>query len=180
MLIPFHLLSWSNKKLHLHLFEFTHSENKLSRNNFISKCFPDLSNSKRDFHSSCFLYIQEVYKNSLGSFWAKVDNISVFTNATHLCTEHQVELSYISPVSCSRYRTYYFTIQDELFNSLKIILFKSIIHSLRNFCNFCFVSKNIRIRLSELLVIERVSKFLASFLYLFFNLIFNLCNIVFE
>src|SRR5215469_14599023 len=47
---PVEFCTGLNKKLHFHLFKFAHSENKLSRNYFVSKRLAYLSNSKRHFH----------------------------------------------------------------------------------------------------------------------------------
>ena len=38
----FQLVARLNKKLQFHLFAFVHSENKLTANNFITKCFTNL------------------------------------------------------------------------------------------------------------------------------------------
>src|SRR5207237_1378505 len=37
--VPVHFSSGLHEKLHFHLFEFAHPENKLSCNNFIAECF---------------------------------------------------------------------------------------------------------------------------------------------
>src|SRR5215213_1820654 len=46
MLVPFFLRSGTNKKLHFHLLKLSHSKDKLPRNNFISKRFSYLCNTK--------------------------------------------------------------------------------------------------------------------------------------
>ena len=96
---PVEFRSRSHKKLHFHLFKFTHSENKLSCNNFVTKSFPNLCNSERDFHASGFLHVKVVHKNSLGSFWTKVNFRSSFCGCSYFCCKHQVKLSNICPVS---------------------------------------------------------------------------------
>src|SRR5699024_8413091 len=63
-LVPFLLCTGPDKKLHFHLFELTHPENELSCNNFVTECLAHLRNSKRYLHTSRFLNVQEVYKNS--------------------------------------------------------------------------------------------------------------------
>ena len=70
IIIPLYFFSRLNKELHFHLFKFTHSENELPGNYFIPKCFSGLRNSKRNFHSTGFLNIQKINKNTLGSFWS--------------------------------------------------------------------------------------------------------------
>ena len=57
ILKPFEFFSRTDKKLHLHLLKFSHSEDKLTCNNLISECLSDLSNTKWDFHSSGLLNI---------------------------------------------------------------------------------------------------------------------------
>ena len=70
---PLQLRAGANKKLHFHLLELAHAENKLAGNNLIPECFPDLSDAKRNFHATSFLHIQVVDENSLGRFRAKVN-----------------------------------------------------------------------------------------------------------
>src|ERR1051326_8623465 len=81
--IPLFLCSWTNEELHFHLFKLSHAKNKLPCYDLITKCFPYLCNSKRNFHSSGFLHIQEVHKNSLCSFWSEVNFIffSIFCSS---------------------------------------------------------------------------------------------------
>src|SRR5687767_6524563 len=54
-LVPLFLRTRPDKKLHFHLLEFTHPENKLPGNNFISECFAYLCNTKRNFKATGFL-----------------------------------------------------------------------------------------------------------------------------
>ncbi len=98
VLVPFHFFSWTNEKLHFHLFEFAHAKNKLTSNNFISEGFTNLGNPKGNLHSSCFLYVQEIYENTLRRFWTQINYRSIARNRTHLRREHQVELSNFCPV----------------------------------------------------------------------------------
>src|SRR4249920_1926888 len=66
--IPFFLCTGANEILHFHLFKFSHAENKLPGYDLISKGLSYLCNTKRNFQAPRFLYIQKVYKNSLGCF----------------------------------------------------------------------------------------------------------------
>src|SRR5574344_832775 len=95
---PFEFFTWTNKKLHFHLFKLSHSENKFSCNNLISKCFTNLSNSKWNFHTACFININEVYKDTLSGFWAQIYCISTFSYRAHLSREHQIKLTNICPI----------------------------------------------------------------------------------
>ena len=70
---PLHFLTRTNEELHFHLFEFAHTENKLTGNYLISKCFSDLSYTERNFHTTGFLHIEVVYKNTLSSLGAQID-----------------------------------------------------------------------------------------------------------
>src|SRR5664279_623570 len=65
---PFKFRSRLNKKLHLHLFKFSHPENELPGYYFIPECLTDLSNSKRYLHSSGLLNVQKIDKDSLCCF----------------------------------------------------------------------------------------------------------------
>ena len=72
MFEPFQFLTRTNEELHLHLFEFTHTENKLTSNDFISKGFTYLANTKRHLHSTGFLHIKEIDKNTLCRFRTEI------------------------------------------------------------------------------------------------------------
>src|SRR5690606_34423590 len=102
--IPLHLFTWLNKELHFHLLELTHSENKLTRYNLIAKCFSNLCYSKRNFHSSRFLYVKKVYKYSLCCFRTQINLACIFSQRPDFSREHQIELTYIGPVFCAGYR----------------------------------------------------------------------------
>src|SRR5688500_10592188 len=98
MLIPLLLCARTNKKLHFHLLKFPHAENELAGYNLIPECFSNLCNAKRNFHSSCFLHVQKVYKNSLCCFRPQINFIGFFTYTSYLSGEHKVELPHICPV----------------------------------------------------------------------------------
>src|SRR4029079_845634 len=87
-LIPFFLCTGTNKVLHLHLFKLSHAENKLSCYNFISECFSNLCDTKRNFQATCFLDIQKVYKDPLGCFGSQIDLIGFITYTSYLSAEH--------------------------------------------------------------------------------------------
>ena len=70
VIVPFHLRAGPNEKLHFHLFKFAHAENELAGHYFVSEGLSNLGNTKGDFHPTGFLYVQEVYKNTLSGFGA--------------------------------------------------------------------------------------------------------------
>src|SRR5688572_1882978 len=57
VIVPFHFSSGRNEILHFHLLEFTHSEDELTCNNFISKCLAYLRNAKRKLLPRGFLHV---------------------------------------------------------------------------------------------------------------------------
>src|SRR5690554_6695414 len=96
--VPLEFASRFYEILHFHLFKFAHTEYKLTCNDFISKCFSGLSNSKRNFHSTGFLDIKEVYKNPLSRFGTKINDTRVTGHGAQFSFKHKVELAYIRPV----------------------------------------------------------------------------------
>ena len=50
-----HLSAGFYEVLHFHLLKLTGAENKISWSDFVSECFSNLSNSKRNFSTSCQL-----------------------------------------------------------------------------------------------------------------------------
>jgi len=111
---PFELFTRTNEELHLHLFEFAHTENKLTGHNLITECLTDLGDTEWKFHSTSLLYIEEVYENSLCSFRTQIDFVGTFSYRTDFGLKHQVELTYFSPVAGTRDRTYDTGIENDL------------------------------------------------------------------
>ena len=59
------------------MFKLAHAEYKLTRYNFVSEGFANLSNTKRDFHAARFLDIQEVNEDTLCGFWTQINGTGV-------------------------------------------------------------------------------------------------------
>ncbi len=116
--IPLLLCTRSNKKLHFHLLKLTHAENKLTRDNFITKSFSDLCNTKGNFHSSGLLHIEKIDKNTLCRFGAQVYFVILVigrNSRTKLCSKHEIELTNIRPVACTTNRTFNLLFVDQFF-----------------------------------------------------------------
>src|SRR5690348_7587661 len=54
-----------DKILHLHLLEFTRSEDEITRRNFVAKCLADLRNAEGQLSTRGVQYICEIDKNPL-------------------------------------------------------------------------------------------------------------------
>src|SRR5690606_36766968 len=100
-----HLRAGADKELHLHLLKLPHTEDKLPGNDFISKGFSDLSDTKSHLHPRRLLHIEEIDKYPLGSFRPQVDGRRILCYRTHLGTKHQVELPYLGPIAGTGNRT---------------------------------------------------------------------------
>ena len=70
---PFHFFARTNKELHFHLFELTHTEDKLTGNDLVTESLTNLSNTERNLHTACLLYVQEVHKDTLSRFRTQVN-----------------------------------------------------------------------------------------------------------
>ncbi len=70
---PIQFRSRFYKELHLHLFELTHTEDELTGNNLITESLTNLGNTERYFHTTGFLHIQIVYKDTLCRFRTKIN-----------------------------------------------------------------------------------------------------------
>ena len=98
---PFKFSSRFYEELHFHLFELTHTEDELTCNDFVTESLTNLSDTERNFHTSCFLNIQVVYENTLSSFRTQIYFHCTVGSRSHFGREHQVELTYFSPVFSS-------------------------------------------------------------------------------
>ena len=169
LLIPFEICSGLHKKLHLHLFKFTHTEDKLTGNNFIPERLPCLRDAERNFHTTGLLHVQEIHKNTLCCFRAEINRTRLLTHRTQLCTEHQVKLTHIGPVARSTHRTGNFQIDNNLFYFLEIIRLQSRFETSIDLINFFLIIHHTRIRLTEHLLIK-IFKTTLRLLYFFRNL----------
>src|SRR5690606_35542681 len=82
--VPLHFFTGANKELHFHLFELTHTEDKLARHDFVTESFSGLCNSKWNLHAADFLYVQEVYKNTLSGFRTEIYGSGAISGRSHL------------------------------------------------------------------------------------------------
>src|SRR5256885_342732 len=119
--IPLLLSARTNKELHFHLFKLTHAEYKLASHDLIAEGLTDLGYSKRYFHTSCLLHVQEVDKNSLGGFGTQINNIGFITYASHLGGKHQVELAHFCPVTGAAHLAYDLVVFYYFLQTIKIV-----------------------------------------------------------
>ena len=114
LLEPFKFFTWTNKELHFHLFEFTHTENELTSHDFVTEGLANLGDTERNAHTACLLNIQEVNKDSLCCFRTQIHRHRAIGSAAHLGFEHQVKLANFSPVASATNRTHYFIVENNL------------------------------------------------------------------
>jgi len=122
---PVKLCSRFYEELHFHLFELTHTEDELTGNDLVTESLTNLCNTERNFHTTCFLYIQVVYENPLCSFRTKVNLHCSFGSRTHFGREHQIELTNFCPVLSTGDRAYDFFINDNLTKFFQIVIIQS-------------------------------------------------------
>ena len=114
VLEPFQLLTRTNEELHLHLLELAHTEDELTSDNLVAECLTNLRNSERNLHTARLLHVQEVHEDTLCGLRTKINLHCAVCRRTHLCREHQVELTYVGPVARAANRTNDLLIQDDL------------------------------------------------------------------
>jgi len=122
---PLQLSTRFYEELHLHLFKLTHTENELAGYNLVTESFTNLSDTERNLHTAGFLYIQVIDKNTLRCFRTKINLHGTIGSRTHFGGEHQIELTYFSPVLGSRNRTNNLFINDNLTKFIQIIVVQS-------------------------------------------------------
>ena len=98
ILEPFEVGIRFAEKFQFHLFKFPNTEDEVTRCNFVSERFPDLTNAERNFFPSGSLDVCEVYKNTLSRFWTQIQfRLRVFCNALE-SLKHQVELPNVGEI----------------------------------------------------------------------------------
>src|SRR6185436_12375511 len=82
--------------LHLHLFEFTGSKDKVTWRDLIAKRFADLRNAERQLAARGVQHVRKIDENALSSFGPEVSKcvgIVISRNGANGCLEHQVEFA---------------------------------------------------------------------------------------
>ena len=167
-----------DEELHLHLFEFPHTEDELTGHNLVPESLSDLGNSERNLHTSGLLHIEIVHEYALSSLRTEIYDICVIGSVSELGGEHKVELTHISPVFGAGNRADNFAVNDNLTQFSKVVCIQSISHPLAHSLDFSGVSKHIRIGLAEFLLIESLSEFLARLLHLLVVLFLKFGDII--
>ena len=178
---PVEFCSRLNEELHLHLFKLTHTEDELTCNNLVAECLSYLCDTKRKLHSPRLLYIQVVDENALCRLGTKIYLACTLGSSTHLCREHQVELTYVCPVTSTADRTYNFLVQDNLLHALQVNAALGIHHLLETMVQsiiFLLVLKNTGISCTELSLVKRVAEFFPGLVNFLLNLILVLGHLI--
>ena len=180
---PVQLSTGLNKELHLHLFEFAHTEDKLSGNNLVAESLTYLGNTEGQLHTTGFLYIQVVHKDTLSCLGTQVDGAGTIGCATHFGLEHQVELTYIGPVACPADGTDDSLVQDNLLHALQINATLSVHHllvALVQRIEFLLVFQNTCIGSTELGLVKGITEALLGLLDFFLDFILILCQLILD
>ena len=90
-----------DEELHLHLLEFAHAENELTRDDFVSERLADLGNAERQLHAAAFLHVEVVHENALRRFGPQVNDAAVAAHGAQFSFEHEVELAHVGPIAAS-------------------------------------------------------------------------------
>ena len=177
---PIQLSARFYEKLHLHLLKLTHTENELTGHNFITECLTDLCNTERNFHTTCFLNIEVVHKNTLCRFRTQIDLHGTIRSRTHLCGEHQIELTHFRPVLRSGNGANNLFIYDDLAKLIQIIIVQRFRKASMKGVAFSLMLKDTAVCATELCLIESITEFLGSFSYLFIDLIIVFGKLIFD
>ena len=98
---PFEVGAGLAEKFKLHLLEFAHAENEVSRRDFVAERFAYLAYAEGHAHTRGALYVFEVYEYALRRFGAEVYGVHAVLGNALEGLEHKVELSYGSKVALS-------------------------------------------------------------------------------
>ena len=96
-----------NKVFHLHLFELTRPQDKVSGSYFVPKRLTNLCNTERQFAPHRSLHIQEVDKYALGCFRSEISERRriVVCDCSQFGLQHRVERARFRPIARAARRT---------------------------------------------------------------------------
>ncbi len=180
LLEPFELFAGTNEELHLHLLEFAHAEDELTRYDLIAECFTDLCNAERNAHAACFLHVEIVDEDALCGFRTEIDGHCAVGGAAHLGLEHKVELAHFRPVACSGDGTCDFLIYDDLTELFKVVVVHSLREAFVQSLTFCNVFGHTGIGLTEQSLVERLAEAFTGFGNLFLYFVVHLGYLLFD
>ena len=176
---PLHLLARTDKKLHLHLLELTHTEDKLPCHYLIAECLAYLCYTERYLHSARLLHVEEIDKNTLCRLGTEIDLGGSVGNRTYLGRKHKVKLTHISPILGPRYGTNHIVIDNDLFEFIEIIVVHSRSKALVQGIAFLGILHYTRIGAAIKVSVERITETFGSFIYLFCYLLVEFSQNIF-
>ena len=180
VLKPFHLLTWTNEELHLHLLKLTHTEHELACYYLVAECLTDLCDTKRNLHTARLLYVEVVHEYTLCSLRTEVNLHGTIGGRTHLGGEHEVELTHVGPVAGTRDWANDFFINNDLLEFLKVVVVEGSSESLVESVAFLYVGFYSLVGLLEHLLVEALAEAFACFGYFFLNLLVVLSELVLD
>ena len=115
---PFQIRIRLTEELHLHLFELSHTEDKVAGCDLVSERFTHLADAKRNLLAGGSLHILEINKNTLCRLRTQIYGVlRVLCDALE-GLEHQIELSDIRKVMFAASRTGNVMFLDKIFHLL--------------------------------------------------------------
>ena len=180
MLEPFEFRSRANEELHLHLLELPHTEHELTSYDLVTERLTDLRNTERHFHATGFLYVQEVDEDSLCGLRTKINLHRAVCRRTHLCLEHEVELTHVGPVARTADRTNDLLVENDLFEFIEVIVVHRFGKTLMERLAFGNVLFHTLVGSFEHLLVKTLAETFAGFLYLFGDFVIVFGNLIFD
>ena len=126
------------EELQFHLLKLSGTERKVTRCDFITERFTNLSNTERQFLSGCSLNIFKVYKDTLSCFRSQIYCIFGIFSYTLECFEHQVKLTNISKVMFATGRAWNLMLFNEFFHLFLTPCVHTLFQSNAFFCTEIF------------------------------------------
>ena len=177
---PLQLLAGTHKELHLHLFEFAHTEDELASHNLVAEGLADLCDAEWDTHAADLLDIQEVHKDALSCLRSQIYIHRRIGAAAHLCLEHEVELTHVGPVLGAAHGIHDLIVHDNLLELGKVVVIHRLLVAGMQLVALLLVLEHARIGLAEHRLVKLVPKPLGSLLAFLVHLLFNLGDLILD
>ena len=171
---PLEFLSGAYEKLHFHLFELAHAEDKLTSHNLVAECFSYLCDTEGYAHAACLLHVKVVDEDTLCGLGTEIHGHRAVGGRAHLGAEHEVELTHLGPVLCAGNRVYDFLVDDNLAKLVEVTVIHRFCKTLVERVTLGFLLKDAGIGLAEKGFVKRVAETLAGFLNLFLDFVVKL------
>ena len=177
---PVELRAGLYEKLHLHLFELAHAEDKLAGHDFVAEGLTDLCDAEGQAHAAGLLHVEVVHEDALRRFGTQVNGGGAVGRRAHFCFKHEVELAHVGPVARTGDGAHDFLVENDLLELFEVHVVHRLRVTLVQGVALGLVFEHAAVGGAKLRLVERLAEAFACLGYFFFNLLLVLADLILD